>query len=145
MDAYSLELFDVISSSGRFSGLTTGLSLCSVGGYTVLSTAAANPDLVSGLVLLNASGQFESSSPNEKLGDETPEKEVVEMEESVLSRIFISPIKNTVQKFTIFFAFWQAKQPKRIESVLRNVSTKHSTNPCQVGPISESELISNAV
>ncbi|XP_024369572.1 uncharacterized protein [Physcomitrium patens] len=99
----------------------------SVGGYTVLSTAAANPDLVSGLVLLNASGQFESSSPNEKLGDETPEKEVVEMEESVLSRIFISPIKNTVQKFTIFFAFWQAKQPKRIESVLRNVY-KDQTN-----------------
>lgn len=94
--------------------------MCSVGGFTVLSTAAAYPDLVSGLVLLNASGQFESSE--EKLGDETPEKDVVEMEESILSRLFISPIKDTVQKYSILFAFWQAKQPARIESVLRNVS-----------------------
>lgn len=96
---------------------------CSVGGFTVLSTAAAYPDLVSGLVLLNASGQFESSSPEAKLGEETPEKDVVEMEESILSRLFISPVKNTVQKLTILFAFWQAKQPSRIRSVLENVST----------------------
>lgn len=97
----------------------------SVGGFTVLSTAAAYPDLVSGLVLLNASGQFESSE--EKLGDETPEKDVVEMEESILSRLFISPIKDTVQKYSILFAFWQAKQPARVESVLRNVY-KDQTN-----------------
>ena len=95
--------------------------VCSIGGYTVLSAAAAYPDLVSGLVLLNASGQFESS--NQKLGEETPEKDVVELEESLLSRLFITPIKNTVQKYSILFAFWQAKQPARIESVLRNVSS----------------------
>ena len=101
--------------------------MCSVGGFTVLNTAATNPDLVSGLVLLNASGQFESSAPEEKLGDETPEKDVVEMEESILSRLFIFPIKNTVQRLTILFAFWQAKQPARIESVLRNVSEPYSS------------------
>ncbi|KAG0581452.1 hypothetical protein KC19_4G253000 [Ceratodon purpureus] len=97
----------------------------SVGGYTILNAAAANPDLVSGLVLLNASGQFESS--DQKLGEETPEKDVVEMEESLLKRIFITPIKDTVQKYSILFAFWQAKQPARIESVLRNVY-KDQTN-----------------
>lgn len=93
--------------------------MCSVGGYTVLSAAAAYPDLVSGLVLLNASGQFESS--DQKLGEETPEKDVVETQESVLNRLLITPIKDTVQKYSILFAFWQAKQPARIESVLRNV------------------------
>lgn len=92
----------------------------SVGGYTILSASAAHPDLVSGLVLLNASGQFESS--DQKLGEETPEKDVVEIEESLVKRIFITPIKDTVQKYSILFAFWQAKQPARIESVLRNVS-----------------------
>lgn len=96
--------------------------VCSVGGFTVLSTAAAYPDLVSGLVLLNASGQFESSSSEGKLGDETPEKDVVEMEESIVKRLLISPIKNLVQKYTILLAFWQAKQPARIKSVLQNVS-----------------------
>lgn len=97
------------------------MSHCNIGGYTVLSIAAANPDLVSGVVWVNASGQFESSAPEAKLGDETLEKDVVELEESVLS-LFISPIKNAVQKYTILFAFWQAKQSARIESVLRNVS-----------------------
>lgn len=98
------------------------LIICSVGGFTVLSTAAAYPDLVSGLVLLNASGQFESSDPAQKLGDETPEKDVVEVQESLLRRLLITPIKDTVQKISIRFAFWQAKQPARIKSVLQNVS-----------------------
>jgi len=93
----------------------------SVGGFTVLSTAAEYPDLVSGLVLLNASGQFESSSPEAKLGDETPEKEVIETQESTVQRLLISPIKNVVQKYAILFAFWQAKQPARVKSVLLNV------------------------
>lgn len=102
---------------------THGLSgICSVGGFTVLSTAAAYPDLVSGLALLNASGQFESSDPAKKLGDETPQKDVVELQESLLRRRLITPIKNLVQKYSILFAFWQAKQPARIKSVLQNVS-----------------------
>lgn len=85
MDVYFLELFDVIFSFGRFFGLIIGLFLCSVGGYIVLSIVVVNFDLVLGLVLLNVLGQFESLSLNEKLGDEIFEKEVVEMEELVLS------------------------------------------------------------
>jgi hypothetical protein len=102
---------------------THGLpGICSVGGFTVLSTAAAYPDLVSGLVLLNASGQFENSDPTKKLGDETPQKDVVELQESLLRRHLITPIKNAVQRYSILFAFWQAKQPARVKSVLQNVS-----------------------
>jgi len=98
----------------------------SLGGYTVLSTAAAYPELASGLVILNASGQFESSDPSQKLGDETPEKDIVETE-SLLRRFLITPIKDTVQRYSILFAFWQAKQPARIKSVLQNVY-KDQTN-----------------
>lgn len=88
-------------------------------------TAAANPDLVSGIALLNASGQFESrASPDEqqKLGEETTQKDFIEMEESILNRLIFNPIKNTAKKYAILFAFWQAKQPARIKSVLQNVS-----------------------
>lgn len=85
-----------------------------------MSTAAAYPELASGLVILNASGQFESSDPSQKLGDETPEKDVVETE-SLLRRFLITPIKDTVQRYSILFAFWQAKQPARVKSVLQNV------------------------
>lgn len=93
-----------------------------MGGFTVLNTAAAYPNLVSGLVLLNASGQFESSDSDQKLGGETTQKDVIEAEETFVNRLLINPIKDTVRKYTILFAFWQAKQPARIKSVLQNVS-----------------------
>jgi pimeloyl-ACP methyl ester carboxylesterase len=113
-------MFELVLFDGGVPSADGLAVMCSIGGYTVLSVAAAYPDQVSGLVLMNAAGQFESS--DQKLGEETPEKDVVEMEESLLKRLFFTPIKDTVQKYTILFAFWQAKQPARIESVLRNVS-----------------------
>lgn len=87
-----------------------------------MNAAAAYSNLVSGLVLLNASGQFESPDPDQKLGSETTQKDVIEAEETFINRLVINPIKDTVRKYTILFAFWQAKQPARIKSVLRNVS-----------------------
>jgi pimeloyl-ACP methyl ester carboxylesterase len=33
-------------------------TVCSIGGFTVLSTAAKYPELVKGLVLLNVAGKF---------------------------------------------------------------------------------------
>jgi pimeloyl-ACP methyl ester carboxylesterase len=101
----------------------------SVGGFTVLTTAAGYPDLVSGLVLLNSSGQFDTpSSPGEgKIGEGSSQQEVIKTEESVLNRLMLKPIKDFVQKYAILFAFWQAKQPARIKSVLQNVY-KDQTN-----------------
>jgi pimeloyl-ACP methyl ester carboxylesterase len=83
----------------------------SVGGFTVLQTAASNRELVSGLALLNASGQF----------DAPPEQKKAEVEETPVQRLF-GPIKEFGKKWAIAFAFWQARQPARIKSVLQNVS-----------------------
>ncbi|CAM6111154.1 unnamed protein product [Calypogeia fissa] len=87
----------------------------SVGGFTVLYTAASNPELVSGLALLNASGQFDS-----------PEGQKPVIEETAVQRLF-APIKTYAKKWAIAFAFWQARQPARIKSVLQNVY-KDQTN-----------------
>jgi pimeloyl-ACP methyl ester carboxylesterase len=96
---------------------------CSVGGFTVLTTAAGYPDLVSGLVLLNSSGQFDmpSSPEKAKIGEGSSQQEVIKTEESLLNRLMFKPIKDFVHKYAILFAFWQAKQPARIKSVLQNV------------------------
>ena len=84
----------------------------SVGGFTVLNTAASYPDLVSGLVLVNASGQFDK-----------PEIEKTEVpEENLIQKTIFNPIRDWFRKVAIGFAYWQAKQPARIRSVLNNVS-----------------------
>ncbi|KAJ7295472.1 hypothetical protein O6H91_06G029300 [Diphasiastrum complanatum] len=83
----------------------------SIGGFTVLLTAAAFPQLTSGLVLLNASGQFEV--PDEQ------KKPVIQ--ETALQRLVITPLITWARRWAILFTFWQAKQPSRIRSVLNNV------------------------
>lgn len=83
----------------------------SVGGFTVLNTAASYPELVSGVALLNASGQFDSP--------ESQKKEV--LEETAMQRLIWIPLRNWIRKLAINFSFWQAKQPARIRSVLNNV------------------------
>ncbi|EFJ09237.1 hypothetical protein SELMODRAFT_160384 [Selaginella moellendorffii] len=84
----------------------------SIGGFTVLHTASVYPELVSGVVLLNSSGQFESELKEKKA------KPVVE--ETALRRL-INPIQEWGRRWLVFLTFWQAKQPSRIRSVLQNV------------------------
>jgi pimeloyl-ACP methyl ester carboxylesterase len=79
----------------------------------VLNAAASYPELVSGLVLLNASGQFDK-----------PEAEKMKaLEESPIQKLIFNPIRDWFRKIAIGFAYWQAKQPARIRSVLNNAST----------------------
>lgn len=73
--------------------------------------AVGIPEQVVGLALLNSAGQF--GNPNEKMD---------ESEESVLRKFVLKPLKEVFQRVVLGFLFWQAKQPARIESVLKSVS-----------------------
>lgn len=80
----------------------------SLGGYAALATAAARPDLVRGLALLNSAGPLED-----------PTKLTQEMNP------WWQPIKDTatslVKRVVLFFAFQRARQPERIREVLQMV------------------------
>ncbi|KAH9319865.1 hypothetical protein KI387_021634, partial [Taxus chinensis] len=89
----------------------------SLGGFTALITAADCPEFVSAVAILNSAGQF--GNPAEETKNDK--------EETAIQRIIISPLKNLVQRAVLSFAFWQAKQPARITSVLKSVYP-NSTN-----------------
>ncbi|PKI42551.1 hypothetical protein CRG98_037069 [Punica granatum] len=82
----------------------------SLGGFTALVSAAALPEQVAGVVLLNSAGQF--GDPNAKVSDP---------KETVLQKVIVKPLKEIFQRIVLGFLFWQAKQPARIESVLKSV------------------------
>lgn len=82
----------------------------SLGGFTALLTAEALPDQVVGVALLNSAGQF--GNPND---------ETVEPEESTGLNFILKPLKEIFQRVVLGFFFWQAKQPARVESVLKSV------------------------
>ncbi|KAL3682649.1 hypothetical protein R1sor_000671 [Riccia sorocarpa] len=92
----------------------------SIGGLTVLLTAATRPDVASGLALLNPSGQFELSDYS------TDVKQVDAVNETGVGQLGLK-IKTAFQRFAIALTFWQAKQPARVKSVLRSVY-KDQTN-----------------
>lgn len=73
--------------------------------------AEAMPEQVVGIALLNSAGQF--GSPEDDAMTET--------EESPLQKFFIKPLKEVFQRVVLGFLFWQAKQPARVESVLKSV------------------------
>lgn len=73
--------------------------------------AVGLPEQVVGLALLNSAGQF--GNPNENTD---------ESEESILQQFILKPLKEVFQRVVLGFLFWQAKQPARIESVLKSVS-----------------------
>ncbi|GKD71192.1 pheophytinase, chloroplastic, partial [Tanacetum coccineum] len=83
----------------------------SLGGFTALVAAEAMPEQVVGIALLNSAGQF--GSPEDDATTET--------EESPLQKFFIKPLKEVFQRVVLGFLFWQAKQPARVESVLKSV------------------------
>lgn len=83
----------------------------SLGGFTALATAGDLPEQVIGVALLNSAGQFgnpDSTSSNVK-------------NETTLQKYVLKPLKELFQRIALGFLFWQAKQPARIESVLRSV------------------------
>ncbi|KAL4366699.1 hypothetical protein GQ457_05G012810 [Hibiscus cannabinus] len=82
----------------------------SLGGFTALAAAVGLPELVVGLVLLNNAGQF---------GD--TKAETTKSEETFLQKSILKPLKEIFQRVVLGVLFWQAKQPARIESVLKNV------------------------
>ncbi|CAI0392315.1 unnamed protein product [Linum tenue] len=82
----------------------------SLGGFTALVSAVGLPDQVIGLVLLNSAGQFGN-----------PNAEANKTEESVLQKYLLKPVKDVFQRIVLGFMFWQAKQPARVESVLKSV------------------------
>lgn len=82
----------------------------SLGGFTALATAAALPEQVVGLVLLNSAGQF---------GDTITETK--QSEETTFQKVILKPLKEAFQRVFLGLLFWQAKQPSRIQSVLKSV------------------------
>lgn len=84
----------------------------SLGGFTTLFTATELPELVRGVVLLNSAGQFGDPSKPPKAEDE---------EESAVTRLIVRPLKEAFQRVVLGFLFWQAKQPARVEKVLKSV------------------------
>jgi hypothetical protein len=75
-----------------------------------LIAAAGLPAQVVGVALLNSAGQ---------LGNQNSKTE--ETEETLLQKSIIKPLKEIFQRIVLGFLFWQAKQPARVESVLKSV------------------------
>ncbi|XP_016437215.2 uncharacterized protein LOC107763257 [Nicotiana tabacum] len=88
----------------------------SLGGFTALVAAASLTGQVKGVSLLNSAGQFGDASSAAK-----------ETEETALQKLILKPLKEIFQRVFLGFLFWQAKQPARIESVLKSVY-KDSSN-----------------
>ncbi|XP_042438700.1 pheophytinase, chloroplastic-like [Zingiber officinale] len=84
----------------------------SLGGFAALITAAESAQLVRGIVLLNSAGQF--SNANTKQSKENGS-------ETALQKLLVNPVKEALQRIFLGFLFWQAKQPSRIEKVLKSV------------------------
>ncbi|KAL8473876.1 hypothetical protein ACS0TY_030655 [Phlomoides rotata] len=82
----------------------------SLGGFTALVAAESLKDQVKGVVLLNSAGQF---------GDSITA--TTDSEENVLQKFVLTPLKEVFQRVVLGFLFWQAKQPARVESVLKSV------------------------
>ncbi|CDP02000.1 unnamed protein product [Coffea canephora] len=82
----------------------------SLGGFTALVAAAALPQQVKGVSLLNSAGQFGDSLTVKSESEETP-----------IQTYILKPLKEAFQRIVLGFLFWQAKQPSRIKSVLSSV------------------------
>lgn len=95
----------------RYWHYVTHAFFSSLGGFTALVSAVGLPEHVVGVVLLNSAGQFGN-----------PNAETSKSEESVLQKYALKPLKEVFQRVVLGFLFWQAKQPARVESVLKSVS-----------------------
>ncbi|KAJ3686807.1 hypothetical protein LUZ61_015971 [Rhynchospora tenuis] len=102
------QLSDFLSEIVKEPAFLVGNSL---GGFTVLLTAAENASKVRGVVLLNSAGQF--GDPNKK----SDKKEG----ETAIDKFLLKPLKEAFQRVVLGVIFWQSKQPARIEKVLKSV------------------------
>lgn len=75
-----------------------------------MAAATGLPELVNGVALLNSAGQFGGGNIKTKQSEETP-----------LQKFVVTLLKEIFQRVVLGFLFWQAKQPARIESVLKSV------------------------
>lgn len=107
------EIVDFLKEIVKEPAVVVGNSL---GGFTALLTAEALPEQVIGVALLNSAGQFGN-----------PIDETIEPEKSTFQTTVLKPVKDIFQRVVLGFLFWQAKQPARIESVLKSVY-KNTTN-----------------
>uniref|UniRef100_A0A7N0ZSK2 AB hydrolase-1 domain-containing protein n=1 Tax=Kalanchoe fedtschenkoi TaxID=63787 RepID=A0A7N0ZSK2_KALFE len=82
----------------------------SLGGFTALVSAVGLGDQVTGVVLLNSAGQFGNGS-----------SETAKSEESLIQKLILKPLKEAFQRIVLGILFWQAKQPARVQSVLKSV------------------------
>ncbi|EOA16975.1 hypothetical protein CARUB_v10005202mg [Capsella rubella] len=82
----------------------------SLGGFTALTVAVGLPEQVTGVALLNSAGQFAAESRKRE-----------EVDETAITKFIVKPLKEIFQRVVLGFLFWQAKQPSRIESVLKSV------------------------
>lgn len=74
--------------------------------------AVGLPEQVVGVALLNSAGQFGNANGEPEKSDK----------ETVLQKFILKPLKEVFQRVVLGFLFWQAKQPARVESVLKSVS-----------------------
>ncbi|XP_078149021.1 alpha/beta-Hydrolases superfamily protein [Carex rostrata] len=102
------QLTDFLSEIVKEPAFLVGNSL---GGFTVLLTAAEKRSQARGVVLLNSAGQF---------GDPNKKSEKTEGENAI-DKFFLKPLKEAFQRVVLGFVFWQSKQPARIEKVLKSV------------------------
>ncbi|KAL5212798.1 hypothetical protein ABZP36_023645 [Zizania latifolia] len=94
----------------------------SLGGSTTLFTATEVPELVRGVVLINSAGQFGDPDRPPESPPAAPAAAEEEQPESAVTRLIVRPIKEAFQRVVLGFLFWQAKQPARVEKVLKSVS-----------------------
>ena len=87
----------------------------SLGGYNSLATAAAYPELVDRVVLLNAAGRFD---PNASMDD---------VEKSTENESVLAKIGKAIKRAVVGVTFVWTKQPYRVQQVLKSVYVSHET------------------
>ncbi|KAK9830202.1 hypothetical protein WJX72_010275 [[Myrmecia] bisecta] len=115
----------------------------SLGGYNCLATAAKYPELIRGVVLVNAAGRFEDvkatvEAPLEAaltmaekgakaaLGgskEELLSVGTMPAEEKSMMQRMTEPVAQMARRAAVYMAFLAAKQPSRIKQVLQQVYT----------------------
>ena len=110
------EFIEQVVHKGNPSGEKVVLVGNSLGGYNSMAVAAAYPELVDKVVLLNAAGRFD---PNASMED--VEKNGVE-NESVFAKI-----GKAIKRAVVGATFIWTKQPYRVQQVLRSVYVSHDT------------------
>jgi pimeloyl-ACP methyl ester carboxylesterase len=95
----------------------------SLGGYNSLATAAAHPELVKGVVLLNAAGRFEDPAEMGQ-GDEdaapAADAAAAASQVSLLQRV-TAQVSTAIKRAVVSASFIFTKQPARVKQVLGQV------------------------